>query len=67
MTGTSTTSHIFSNSGTQLRVKLTCTGQPDKAPYYVGYNGGMTANFNSLHEASKDANIKFKVNRKRLG
>ena len=64
---TSTTSHIFSTTGTQLRVKLTCVGQPNKAPYALGYGGGMTANFNSLHDASKDANIKFKVNRKRLG
>ena len=42
-------------------------GQPNKAPYALGYGGGMTANFNSLHDASKDANIKFKVNSKRLG
>ena len=64
---TSTTSHIFSTSGTQLRVKLTCTGQPNKSPYFLGYNSNMNANFNSLHDASKDANIKFKVNSKRLG
>ena len=62
----STTSHIFSTSGTQLRVKLICGGHPNKAPHFLGYGGNMTANFSSLHSASKDASIKFKVNRKRL-
>jgi len=62
----STTSHIFSSSGSQLQVKLSCTGHPDKAPYYVGYKGDMTVALNSLHAAAKDSNIKFKINRKRL-
>ena len=62
----SETSHVFSTSGTQLRVKLTCTGHPDKAPYYVGFNGDMVVAYQSLHAASKDSNIKFKINRKRL-
>jgi len=62
----STTSHVFSSSGSQLQVKLSCTGHPDKAPYYVGYKGDMTVALNSLHAAAKDSNIKFKINRKRL-
>lgn len=62
----STTSHVFSSSGTQLQVKLSCAGHPDKAPYYVGYKGEMTVALNSLHAAAKDSNIKFKINRKRL-
>lgn len=62
----STTSHVFSSVGTQLQIKLSCTGHPDKAPYYVGYKGDMTVALNSLHAAAKDSNIKFKVNRKRL-
>lgn len=62
----SDTSHIFSTTGTQLRVKLSCTGHGNKAPYYVGYNGPLGVNYNSLHDASKDASIKFKVNRRRL-
>lgn len=62
----STTSHVFSSSGTQLQVKLSCTGHPDKAPYYIGYKGEMTVALNSLHAAAKDSNIKFKINRKRL-
>jgi hypothetical protein len=62
----STTSHVFSSSGTQLQAKLSCTGHPDKAPYYVGYKGDMTVALNSLHAAAKDSSIKFKVNRKRL-
>ena len=62
----SETSHVFSTTGTQLRVKLTCTGHPDKAPFYTGYNGSMSACYQSLHAASKDSNIKFKINRKRL-
>ena len=65
---TSSDSHVFTSSGTQLRVKIYASGQPDKAPYYVG-NGGegkLNVFYGSLHEASKDSNIKFKVNRKRL-
>ncbi len=35
----STDTHVFSTSGTQLRLKFSANGQPDKAPYYSG-NGG---------------------------
>ena len=64
----STNTHVFSSSGTQLRVKIFASGQPDKAPYYVGNKGEgvLKVFYGSLHEASKDSNIKFKVNRKRL-
>ena len=62
----SDTTHVFSTSGTQLRVKLSASGQPDKAPYYMGDKGTLKIYYGSLHEASKDSNIKYKVNRKRL-
>lgn len=64
----SDTAHEFSTSGTQLRIKFSASGQPDKAPYYLGHggDGAMKLIYGSLHAASKDANIKFKVNRKRL-
>ena len=61
--------HVFTSSGTQLRVKFSASGQPDKAPYYLGnYGAGpIKVMYGSLHKASKDSNIKFKINRKRLG
>tara|TARA_R110001599_G_scaffold154841_1_gene340487 strand:- start:183 stop:653 length:471 start_codon:yes stop_codon:yes gene_type:complete len=64
----STDTHVFSTSGTQLRVKFSANGQPDKVPYYSG-NGGegpLMIFYGSLHAAAKDSNIKFKINRKRL-
>jgi len=62
----STTAHRFSTTGTQLRVKITASGHPDKSPYYMGFNGPLSVHYKSLHEAAKDANIKYKVTRKRL-
>ena len=63
---TSTTAHVFTTTGTQLRVKLTASGHPNKAPYYDGNEGDLTVSYSSLHAAAKDSNIKFKINRKRL-
>jgi len=63
---TSTSAHQFSTTGTQLRVKLSASGQPDKSPYYMGFDGPLTVHYKSLHDAAKDANIKYKVTRKRL-
>ena len=62
----STTAHRFSTTGTQLRVKLSASGHPDKSPYYMGFKGPLGVHYKSLHEAAKDANIKYKVTRKRL-
>lgn len=62
----STNAHTFISTGTQLRVKLSASGQPDKAPYYMGFDGPLTVNYKSLHDAAKDSNIKHKVTRKRL-
>jgi len=63
---TSTNAHQFSTTGTQLRVKLSASGQPDKSPYYMGFDGPLSVHYKSLHDAAKDANIKYKVTRKRL-
>lgn len=63
---TSTNAHQFSTTGTQLRVKISASGQPDKSPYYMGFDGPLSVHYNSLHAAAKDANIKYKVTRKRL-
>jgi len=61
-------SHTFSTTGYQLRIKISASGQPDKSPYYNGKDGGeLYVFYSSLHEAAKDSNIKYKVNRKRLG
>lgn len=62
----STTAHTFSSTGNQLRVKLSASGQPNKAPYYDGSLGKLTVSYATLHAAAKDSNIKFKINRKRL-
>ena len=62
----STTAHAFTTTGTQLRVKLSASGHPNKAPYYDGVEGNLTVSYSSLHSAAKDSNIKFKINRKRL-
>ena len=62
----STTAHRFSTTGTQLRVKITASGHPDKSPYYMGFDGPLAVHYKSLHAAAKDANIKYKVTRKRL-
>ena len=62
----STTAHKFSSTGTQLRVKISASGHPDKSPYYMGYDGPLTVHYKSLHEAAKNSNIKYKITRKRL-
>ena len=62
----STTAHVFSTTGTQLRVKLSASGQPNKSPYYDGSLGKLSVNYATLHAAAKDSSIKFKINKKRL-
>ena len=61
---TSDLAHVFSTSGTQLRVKLSATGHPNKSPFIQQAN--LVADFGSMHDAAKDVNIKYKVTRKRL-
>lgn len=58
--------HLFSTTGNSLVVKLVANGQPDKSPYNLGGKGGLIAMFGTLHEASKNASIKFKIPKKRL-
>ena len=62
----SVTSHVFTSSGTQLRIKISASGHPNKAPFYDGSSGDLSATYGSLHAAAKDSSIKFKINRKRL-
>lgn len=61
-----TDAHVFTSTGTQLRVKISASGQPDKAPYYLGFEGPLSVHYKSLHDAAKDANVKFKVPRTKL-
>ena len=63
---TSESAHVFTSTGTQLRVKFTATGRPDRSPYYVGNKGYLSVSYGSMHDAAKDSNIKHKVTRKRL-
>lgn len=57
--------HVFSSTGTQLRVKLIATGHPDKAPF-LQTTTGLIVDYGSMHDAAKHSNIKFKITRKRL-
>lgn len=61
---TSDLAHVFSTSGTQLRVKLSATGHPNKSPFIQQAN--LVVDFGSMHDAARDASIKYKVTRKRL-
>jgi len=58
--------HIFTANGTQLVVKIQAIGHPDKSPYNLGYKGKGSVMYGSLHDASLDSKIKFKIPRKRL-
>ena len=62
---TSVTSHVFTTTGTQLKVKLSANGHPNKSPFLCG-QAPLVCDYASLHSAAKDSNIKFKINRKRL-
>lgn len=57
--------HVFSSSGTQLRVKLSAIGHPDRAPF-LQTKDSLAVDYGSMHDAAKDADIKFKVTRKKL-
>jgi len=61
----SANAHIFATTGTQLKVKLSASGHPNKSPFLTS-RGPMICDYSSLHAAAKDSNIKFKINRKRL-
>lgn len=63
---TSEDAHVFTSTGTQLRVKFTATGRPDRSPYYIGNKGYLSVSYGSMHDAAKNSNIKFKITRKRL-
>jgi hypothetical protein len=57
--------HMFSSSGTQLRVKYSATGQTDKAPYKMSSSYDVLS-YGSLYESVKDATIPYKVTRKKI-
>ena len=57
--------HVFTTTGTQLRVKLSASGHPNKSPFLCK-QGALTVDFGSMHDAAKNSNIKYKISRKRL-
>ena len=57
--------HVFSSSGTQLRVKISGSGHPNKSPFSCSKTS-FYCDYMTMHAAAKDSNIKFKINRKRL-
>ena len=61
-----TAAHVFQTTGTQLRVKIVASGQPDKAPYFMGTTGKLAIHYKSLHDAAKDSSIAHKITRTRL-
>ena len=57
--------HIFSSSGTQLKIKYVASGQETKAPYKMSQQKDVIT-YGSLYESVKDVTIPYKVTRKRL-
>lgn len=64
----SSTSHIFTSTGTQLKVKLSASGHPNKSPFLCSDSNTplLMCDYSTLHAAAKDSSVKFKINRKRL-
>ena len=62
----SNSAHVFTSTGTQLRVKINGAGNGGAMPYYLGNKGFLGINYGSMHDAAKDTNIKYKVTRKKL-
>lgn len=62
----SDSAHVFTSTGTQLRVKINGGGNGGASPYYVGNKGFLGVNYGSMHDAAKNSNIKHKITRKRL-
>lgn len=56
--------HVFTSTGTQLRVKISATGHPNRSPFIQQAN--LAVSYGSMHDVAKDTNIKYKVTRKRL-
>ena len=58
-------SHMFSSTGTQLKIKYTAVGQPDKAPYKVSYaKDGVV--FGNLYTSMLDSTIPTKIVRTKI-
>jgi hypothetical protein len=61
---TSNLAHIFTSTGTQLRVKLSASGQPDKSPFIQ--QASLAVDFGAMHAAARNSNIKFKISKHKL-
>ena len=59
-TGTGDTSHVFSSTGNQLRIKITGSGDVSKNAYRMGANPD-TATYGTMASSQKDAAIKDKI------
>lgn len=57
--------HVFNSDGYQLRVQILTTGHHDRSPFRVE-GAPMIINYSSMHESAKNANVKFKIPRKKL-
>lgn len=59
------THHVFTSSGTQLRVKFVATGLDTKAPYKMSQSYDMVT-YGTLYESVKDVTIPYKVSRVKI-
>lgn len=57
--------HVFSSSGTQLRVKYVATGGPDKAPYKMSFDRDQVT-FGALYEGLSNSDIPTKIVRTKI-
>ena len=57
--------HTFSSSGTQLKVKYSATGGPDKAPYKMSFDRDSVT-FGALYEGLSNSDIPTKVVRRKI-
>jgi hypothetical protein len=59
-TGSDDTSHVFSSTGNQLKIKITGSGDVSKNAYRMS-NSPDTATYGSMGSSQKDAAIKDKI------
>jgi hypothetical protein len=57
--------HMFSGTGTQLKIKYVATGRPDKAPYKLSYTQDMVS-YGKLYTSMLDTNIPTKIVRTKI-
>jgi hypothetical protein len=57
--------HMFSGTGTQLKIKYVATGHPNKAPYKLSYSKDAVS-YGKLYTSMLDTNIPTKIVRRKI-